>query len=557
MIPDYREHKHRWLTRLVSMALIPSYLLAASARSLALSIPSAAEVSTFQNTSSASVQDQAYLGEFGRSTRNPVVRGAQLLNLSQFLRIPGNQRARVNLVYAFNNSSERRLGLQAGPSAQATAYYFPCRIEGGTFVIGWHAGTEGRPCANPGITASLDTSGQQAGQLQPIALKAADRLAGLPALSAQANNPVLRYCTIAASGRGWWVRWGNFENPCQEALQACLATGPAAGCTALGIGHWRARDPDLLVTIGCADNRFYSARGSGISVATTIISDLAQEAKAEQSRVCALNVYQPDDVIIAPITDAATLIQTQVQGRSLAVDVLAGDVLVRSTRQPAGLIVERGEQYLSAPHQVRPIDVATVAQSTPVRHFLDPASWPPDAAAEVNDYRVAVAGRSQPPDRPDDEINEDIASPLQWFFDLIGLLDELNDNRPPEEPVGVGDIGFPDDPPPRAAARIQLSANRLDFGRLSVGSSVSRQLTITNSGSAALSLDMVLSDRSNGFLLGECQGGSLAPGDRCSLSVRFRPQTQQTYAAELQIFSNAENGTQSVSLSGTGFFDIR
>lgn len=533
----------RWLTRVASVALIPAYVLAVSTRTLALSIPIAAEVSRFQNTSSNSLQDQIYIGRFDNSERQPIFQGFRLFSRDRFLKIPGNQYAQANLRYVFDDNSNAQLGVQAGPAATPSSYYFPCRFEGGTFVVGWSAGTEGRPCANPGITVSLGSSGQQAELPQPIALQTTSllSLARTKELSAQANNPVMQYCTIAAKGRGWWVRWGNFEDPCQEALQACLATGPASGCTALGTGHWRAKDPDLLVTVGCADNRFYSARGNGVRVATTLISDLAQTAKAELSRVCALNVYQPDDIIIAPATEETTLIQTQDLGSSLAVDALAGDLLIRSTQQPDGLILERGHQYLSTQHQVQPIDVSAVAQSTPVRNFLDPANWPPESASDLEDYQD-VLDDDPPEDASDGPGETDWVSPLVQFLVFLGLseiLDDDNGDRPP---------------PQERTARIELSSRSLNFGRVDLYERESERLTITNIGSAPLRIGDI-DTNSNVFTPGEqCWNVSLEPDDRCTLSVYFEPPATQEYTGNLVIPSNAENGVQTVKLSGTGVY---
>lgn len=556
------KYNYRWITRAITSVLIPSYVLAVSTRSLALSIPSAAEVSEFIDVPSGSLHNQIHLGQFDHSEIQPVHRGAHLSNLSQFLKIPGNRRAQVNLRYLFDTIPSAQLGVQAGPSWSPSFYYFPCRFEGGTFVVGWHAGTEGRPCSNPGITVNLDQSDGQASL--PQLLQTAD-LPGVLASPKQnlttqiasASNPLMRYCTIAARGRGWWVRWGNFENPCQEALQACLETGSADGCIALGVGHWRAKDQNLLVTVGCADDRFYSARGNGIQVATTLISDLAQEAKAAQSRVCALNVYQPDDIIIAPATDETTLIQTQDLGSSLAVDALAGDLLIRSTHRPDGLTLAQGHQYLSAQNRIQPIDVSEVAQSTAVRNFLDPASWPPEAASELDDYQKALDNTDDPPGNSsdsggsdsggsdsggsdDDEL--DLLSPLIRFLIALGLAGADNgDNAPP---------------PKTRTARIELSSRQLDFGQVPVGQREIKRLTITNSGSAPLNLGPITL-RSKVFTLGElCRNVSLVPGESCQLAVNFRPQRGQAYSIDLNIPSDAENNVRPVPLTGTGVFVV-
>lgn len=101
-----------------------------------------------------------------------------------------------------------------------------------------------------------------------------------------------------------------------------------------------------------------------------------------------------------------------------------------------------------------------------------------------------------------------------------------------------------------------LSATSLAFGNQTVGTTgAARPVTITNTGSAPLTLGTVTTTGTNAgeFAPGNtCSGASLAPGSGCTINVTFTPAALNTRSATLSIPSNATGSPHGVALSGTG-----
>lgn len=85
--------------------------------------------------------------------------------------------------------------------------------------------------------------------------------------------------------------------------------------------------------------------------------------------------------------------------------------------------------------------------------------------------------------------------------------------------------------------------------------STAQSVTVTNSGTSPLTVSGVALSGTNAtdFIIASngCSA-AVAPGSNCVISVTFTPPVAGSRTATLQIPSNASNGTQSVSLSGTG-----
>jgi hypothetical protein len=204
-------------------------------------------------------------------------------------------------------------------------------------------------------------------------------------------NPLLQYCTVAAKDRGWWLRWGTQDNPCQEAEQICAGTGNAEDCKTLSQGEWQAKDEDLFLAVVCAEDQIYTARGNGLEMAETLLPRLAQQADAERSKACAVNIYRPSEVIVTPVTNDETLIQASGDSGALVIDVLAGSILIRSAQQPTGKLVRSGDRYSYPQDTTEAINVSEVAQQSPlVQIFLNSDNWPPNSAKAVEDYQASL-----------------------------------------------------------------------------------------------------------------------------------------------------------------------
>lgn len=97
-------------------------------------------------------------------------------------------------------------------------------------------------------------------------------------------------------------------------------------------------------------------------------------------------------------------------------------------------------------------------------------------------------------------------------------------------------------------AIIQLSGD-LAFGSIEVNSSANRVLTISNTGSATLSVTNITYPE--GFS-GDWTGGDIAPGQNVTVNVTFNPTEQKAYSGNITVTSNASSGTNTIAVSGTG-----
>lgn len=113
-------------------------------------------------------------------------------------------------------------------------------------------------------------------------------------------------------------------------------------------------------------------------------------------------------------------------------------------------------------------------------------------------------------------------------------------------PVGSG---------PYPAPGASLSPTSLTFSDQNIGAtSAAQTVTLTNNGSLTLSIASIALGGANpgDFAQTSTCGSSLAASASCTISVNFTPTASGTRSATLTITDNAPNGSQSVTLSGTG-----
>ncbi len=93
-----------------------------------------------------------------------------------------------------------------------------------------------------------------------------------------------------------------------------------------------------------------------------------------------------------------------------------------------------------------------------------------------------------------------------------------------------------------------------DFGTVRVRQTVSKMVTISNTGGGSLSVSSIslFSARAGTFFqTNNC--ATLAPGGFCTATVTFTPLSTGMKSVTLNIFSNASNGSPvGVGLKGTG-----
>jgi len=106
----------------------------------------------------------------------------------------------------------------------------------------------------------------------------------------------------------------------------------------------------------------------------------------------------------------------------------------------------------------------------------------------------------------------------------------------------------PTSPTPAAGAVIGMSGN-LSFGSVTVGATATSTLTISNTGTAALSVTGVTYPA--GFS-GNFTSGTIAPSGTQAVTVTFTPTAATAYAGNITVAGNQASGTNTIAASGTG-----
>ncbi len=137
--------------------------------------------------------------------------------------------------------------------------------------------------------------------------------------------------------------------------------------------------------------------------------------------------------------------------------------------------------------------------------------------------------------------------------------------EPSAEGARTGTLSIPSDDPDTAVVDVALSGTgvaaqpditvsptSVDFGGVTVGDSKSEVITVTNDGTADLTITSV-SSLSDPFSITDGCTGTLAPSDSCAITVNFAPSAVGTFSDSLDITSDdPDEGTVSVSVSGEG-----
>jgi hypothetical protein len=106
-----------------------------------------------------------------------------------------------------------------------------------------------------------------------------------------------------------------------------------------------------------------------------------------------------DQVTVVP-TPGESVIQTADTAAGITIDVLIGEVRVKSAKNPGGRLVKAGEKYAYPQDTITPIDQNSILNSPEMQEFLNPNNWLyPDiperlAGAIINqlrDHRLAFS----------------------------------------------------------------------------------------------------------------------------------------------------------------------
>ena len=104
-----------------------------------------------------------------------------------------------------------------------------------------------------------------------------------------------------------------------------------------------------------------------------------------------------------------------------------------------------------------------------------------------------------------------------------------------------------------AAAELNLSATSIPFGTVSLNTPATQMVTLTSSGTAALTINSVAVQGTGFTISGVTTPLTLNPGQTAMLAVQFDPTTAGAATGTVSIASNATNGaTMTIALTGTG-----
>jgi hypothetical protein len=103
-----------------------------------------------------------------------------------------------------------------------------------------------------------------------------------------------------------------------------------------------------------------------------------------------------------------------------------------------------------------------------------------------------------------------------------------------------------------APPQVQVSPTSIGFGTVTVGSTQSEPLTLTNTGGSDVTISQATVSGAGFQLAGLSVPLTLTSGQSSSFSVTFTPQSAATVSGNLAITSNATNSTLNSALSGTG-----
>ena len=116
---------------------------------------------------------------------------------------------------------------------------------------------------------------------------------------------------------------------------------------------------------------------------------------------------------------------------------------------------------------------------------------------------------------------------------------------------GIVLLAFAFNSSPATAGTLAPSPTMINFGNVLVGASATQNVVITNSGSTTTIGDDTIIGSTSTFITNDgCSGLVLAPGESCVIQVTFGPTARGVRTATLNIPSDANTAT--VSLTGTG-----
>lgn len=270
--------------------------------------------------------------------REPIQVGSMIRKFDDSLLTVAPNNARAILRFQSLEGRDLNFYIQTNSHPEATIYYFPCELQGGTPYIGWGlARNEARGCEE-GVNVNYGRS--------PSAQAALTMMA-----SAEKQISILRqitYCSASGDGGAIGFATATTGDPCIEALQQCQAAG--GNCDVTATGRWWSSEEEMEAWLTCDANVSAVATGTGETIDDEVTALITQT----QGTGCGVRVARPNDMVIIPAPDDVViaqgddgiLVQTRDTADGVQVDVLKGAINVEtSTTRAAPQLVTQGQRY--------------------------------------------------------------------------------------------------------------------------------------------------------------------------------------------------------------------
>lgn len=369
--------------------------------------------------------------------------GQELLSNRKLL-VPGIKTAGASIGFVLATGEIPSYLVSAGYSSIPSEYWFPCRGRGG-FVIGWRQGNSGKlECS--AVQLGTDRVGPSAKLNQPpnfytlssAGVKQQEESPGQYSPK-HAEVHVRQYCSAAAnSGQGWGIalpdakfRWtpDSQDELCDQAIKKCNKVSSGNSCSVVSMGEWITTDSDFTVSLQCDDDRERQLKGDGNQL-PDLVEKIENQAKSEGAKACVLNMYAKDEVLVSPIGDTPTLIQSDSSANNLVINVLTSAVNVKDSRTVTR--VEAGQRYIyrrqndgtyqGTKASIPPEEREAIYNSPAVQEFFKLANWTQDIAPQIEEYKAALNIQFyQPPASPAIQVEETVVNGVAIWKATIDL----------------------------------------------------------------------------------------------------------------------------------------
>ena len=119
------------------------------------------------------------------------------------------------------------------------------------------------------------------------------------------------------------------------------------------------------------------------------------------------------------------------------------------------------------------------------------------------------------------------------------------------QPPDKGTVDIPK-PPPSSGGSLALDANRLEFGEQEVCVAQEKRIQLTNRSPDPLRISRITLDEPRAFSAQGCIDQSIAPGESCTLNVKFAPKSKGAFQGLLTILNSIDSQPQFVVTAGVG-----